>query len=69
MAAAGAVAENRPQVAHQLAAAAGENGRTPVPARPILPAAAVGESPRAAALCGLAKKGCGTPITSRVGEP
>ena len=56
-------------VADELATAAGENGRTPDQARPILPAAAGGESPHAAAVWGHAAKDCGAPITSRIGEP
>ena len=56
-------------VAHELAAAAGENGRTPDQARPILLAAAGGESPHAAAVWGHAAKDCGAPITSRIGDP
>jgi hypothetical protein len=69
MAAAGAAAENRPLVAHELAAAAGENGRTPDQARPLLLAAAGGESPHAAVVWKHAAKDCGAPITSRIGEP
>ena len=69
MAAVGAAEENRPLVAHELTAAAGENGRTPDQARPILLATASGESPHAAAVWGHAAKDCGAAITSRIGEP
>ncbi len=69
VATAGAAEENRPLVAYELAAAAGEDGRTPDQARPILLAAAGGESPHAAAVWGHAAKDCGAPITSRIGEP
>ena len=68
VAAAGAAEENRPLVAHELAAAAGENRRTPDQARPILLAAAGGESPHAAAVWGHAAQDRGAPITSRIGE-
>ena len=50
MAAVGAAEENRPLVAHELTAAAGENGRTPDQARPILLAAAGREPSDAAAV-------------------
>ena len=58
VAAAGAAKENRPRVAREPAAAAGENRRTPDQARPIFLAAAGGESPHAAAVWGHAAKDC-----------
>jgi hypothetical protein len=56
-------------VAHELAAAAGENRRTPNQARPLLLAAAGGESPHAAADWEHAAQDRGAAITSRIDEP
>jgi hypothetical protein len=69
MAAAGAAEKNRPLVAHDLTATAGENKRMPDQARPTSLAAAGEELPHAAAVWGHAAKDCGGPITSKIGEP
>src|ERR1035438_10084199 len=55
-------------VADELAAAAGENRRTPNKARPILLAIAGGESPHAEVVWEHAGKDCGTPFPSRIGR-
>lgn len=68
MTAAGAAKENRPLVAHELAAAAGENKRMTDQACAIFLAAASAESPQAATVWKRAAKGCGAPISRRIGE-
>jgi hypothetical protein len=59
----------RPATLLRLRAAAGENRRKLDQARPILLAAAGGESPHATAIWKHAAKDSGAPITSRIGEP
>jgi Transposase DDE domain group 1 len=65
----GAAEKNRRLVADELAAAAGENRRTPNQARPVLLAATGGESPHAAAVWEHAAQDRGAAITSRIDEP
>ena len=69
MATAGAAEENRPLVAHQLAAAAGENRRAADQTRALLLAAPDRESSDEAALRKHAVQDRGTTITSGIGEP
>ena len=68
-AAAGSAQTDRELVADELAAASGENRRTPDQARPLLLAAAGGESPHAAAVWKHAAQDRGAAITSRIDEP
>jgi hypothetical protein len=65
----GAAEKNRRLVADELAAAAGENRRTPNQARPLLLAATGGESPHAAAVWEHAAQDRGAAITNRIDEP
>ena len=67
--AARAAEENRRLVADELAAADREDWRTPNQARPLLLAAAGGESPHAAAVWEYAAQDRGAAITSRIDEP
>ena len=59
---------NQGPATDELAATAGETGRTADQARPILLAAAAGESPHAAPVRRHAAKDCDAPISSSPGE-
>ena len=69
LAAAGTTEASRQLVAHQLAAAAGEDGRPADQARAVLLAAAGGEPSDAAPVWSHAGQDCGPILPSVVGEP
>jgi hypothetical protein len=68
VAAVGATKEDQQLVAHQLAAAAGEDGQPIDQARPVLLAALGGESSDTAVVWGHAGQDRGAALANRVGE-